>query len=353
MSFTRPTLPELVDRIEQDFITRLVLTGAPLRRAVVRVLSRVVAGATHMLHGHLDFLSRQLFPDTSEDEYLLRQAALFGLTPNDAGFAKATATTTGTNGTVISAGHILQRTDGAEYTTDADVTVSGGTATLAVTSSLAGADQSLDVGMTLTFQSPVTNVAATATVATDVQDGADQETIDALRVRLTARMSEPASGGSDADYIEWAKEIAGVTRVWVSDQEFGPGTVVVRFVRDNDGTGPTDFIPDIGEVAAVQTFIDSVKPAHATVTVIAPVATAFDVNVHIVPDNTATEAAVTAELKDMLLRDGVPGGTILLSAVQTAIGNAVGITDYEVVLPTTDTPYATGLIPYFDAVSFV
>jgi hypothetical protein len=65
MPFTRPTLAELVDRIQNDLTTRFALTGTALRRSVVNVLARVEAAATHLLHGHLEFLSQQLFPDTS------------------------------------------------------------------------------------------------------------------------------------------------------------------------------------------------------------------------------------------------------------------------------------------------
>ena len=54
MSFERPTLPDLVSRIQTDFVSRLALTGAVLRRSVVTVLARVLAGAAHMLHGHLE-----------------------------------------------------------------------------------------------------------------------------------------------------------------------------------------------------------------------------------------------------------------------------------------------------------
>jgi uncharacterized phage protein gp47/JayE len=114
MAFVRPTLTELVDRIQQDFVSRLSLVGAVLRRSIVYVLARVLAGAAHMMHGHIEFISKQMFPDVSEDEYLVRQAATYGLAKTPATYATATVTFTGTNGTVLPTGTVLVRPDGAE-----------------------------------------------------------------------------------------------------------------------------------------------------------------------------------------------------------------------------------------------
>ena len=49
--------------------------------------------------------------------------------------------------------------------------------------------------------------------------------------------------GDNDDYVAWATEVPGVTRAWCSPNGMGAGTVVVRFVRDDDD----DPIPDSGE----------------------------------------------------------------------------------------------------------
>ncbi len=348
MAFERPTLAELVDRIEADFISRLSLTGAVLRRAVVYVLARVIAGAAHMLHGHLEFLGRQLFPDLSEDTYLVRQAALFGIAKTSPGFAQAEITITGTDATVIPIGTVLLRSDGAEYTTDAQVTITSGTATADVTSSLAGADYTLEAGAFLSFESPIAGADSTAEVDSSTVDGTDEETTEALRVRLLARLANPAHGGNEADLIAFAKSVAGVTRAWVYPEELGAGTVVVRIVRDDDAS----LIPSGGEVAEVQAVMDEEAPVHMTVTVVAPVAAPTAFTLHIVPDTADTQAAVEAELADLLLREGEPGGPILLSAIRTAIGTAAGITDYTLAVPAANVTHTTNQIPTLGTVTF-
>lgn len=349
MAFQRPTLPELVSRIQVDLTSRLELVGAVLRRAMVFVLSRVIAGAAHMMHGHLEYLGKQLFPDQSDDAYLVRQAGVFGLTKTAPDYAQATVTLTGTNGTVAPAGSTLVRSDGVEYTLDADATIASGTATAAVTAALAGTNGTLLVGVSLAFESPVAGINANAVVAASTKDGTDEEKTEDLRARLLERLADPPHGGTIADYIAWAKLVSGVTRVWVNPLELGPGTVVVRFARDNDASP----IPDSGEVAAVQAVLDAQAPVHAVVTALAPVNAPINFTIHIVPDSSANRATVTAELQDLILRTGEPGGVLLVSAWRTAIGTAPGITDYILTSPAIDLTMSANQLPSLGTITWV
>ncbi len=152
MSFQRPTLAEIVTRVQADFVSRLGLVGAVLRRSMVYILARVVAGAVHMLHGHLDFLGRQIFPDLSEAEFLVRQASLYGITKTSPSFAEAEILITGTDGTVIPEGTTFTRADGTEYETTAEVVISGTDIDATVIAVLAGSAGTLVDGAVLSFQ---------------------------------------------------------------------------------------------------------------------------------------------------------------------------------------------------------
>lgn len=89
---------------QADFVSQLDLAGAVLRRGVVAVFARVQAGVAHMLHGHLAYLGRQLFPDLADAEFLLRHADLYGYSQGDARFAYGLATVTGGAGVTVPAG---------------------------------------------------------------------------------------------------------------------------------------------------------------------------------------------------------------------------------------------------------
>jgi uncharacterized phage protein gp47/JayE len=346
-------LAELITRVRADFRSRLEIAGALLRRAMANVFAVVWAGAVHMLHGHLDWAVRQLFADTAEREYLLRMAAMYGITPTPATFADGSVTATGVNGTVIPLGTALVRDDGATYTTTLEATIASGTATVLVIADLAGADGNMDVGDQLSLESPIAGADSTTTVVL-ISGGTDEETTEATRARFLLRRRKTPQGGNDADYESWALEVAGVTRAWVFPHEDGLGTVTVRFVRDDDAS----IFPDAGEVADVQTNLDANRPVTAEVTAEAPVALAVAFTIAVTPDTTAVRDAVEAELTDLLFREAEPGdgagsGTILLSKIRTAIGVATGVTDYTLTVPAADVVPATGELAVLGVITWV
>lgn len=349
MAFVRPTLTEISDRVRADFVSRLALSGAVLRRSMVYVLSAVIAGAAHMLHGHLEYLAAQLFADTAEGQFLARLASLFGLTRTVAAFATGPIQFTGVNGTVVPIGSVLVRADGATYETDAEVTIAAGVAAATVTAVVAAEDGNTDAAVELTLESPIAGIDSAVPVQTGgLTGGADEESDEGLRTRLVARMQDPPNGGSSADYVAWQKEVAGVTRAWVYPAELGVGTVVTRFVRD----GETPIIPSAGEVATVQAYLDTKRPVTAVVTVLAPVAVPLDFTIALTPDTSATRAAAEAELT-ALLADGIPGATTLLSQINVAVGAAEGVTDFAVTVPAADVVHATGELATLGVITWV
>lgn len=359
MAFERPTLSALITRIEGDFVSRLSLTNAVLSLAVVKILARVVAGAVHLLYGFLEYLAKQLFPDLSDDAYLVRQAALYGLSKNPVGYAKAIVVFRGAADTVVPAGTVVVRTsDSARYTTNVETQVDttefgdlpdGLYAVVEVTSELAGSDYELALTDELTLETPIDDIDAGYPVVVEVTDtGSDVETTEQLRTRLLERLADPPHGGNEADYIAWAKEVPGVTRVWVKPGFLGPGTVVVYFVRDGD----PDPIPDSGEVDDVQAKLDEEAPVTADVTAFAPEDTPINFTITLTPDTTEVRAAVSASLEDLIISEGEPDGTLLLSAFNTAIGTTQGVEDYEITSPVANVTMNTNQVPSLGTITW-
>lgn len=349
MPFSRPTLAELIERAAADVEARLPGADARLRRSNLNVLARVHAGAVHGLYGRLDFLARQIIPDTAEVEFLDRWSSVWGVTRKAAAAAKGNVTITGTNGTVIPLGTLLLRSDGAEFTTDAQVIIAAGTATAAVTAKTPGAAGNSNQNAQLTMSTPIAGANGVVTVAAGgLSGGADVEDDDDLRQRLIDRIQQAPHGGADFDYVAWALEVPGVTRAWVFPAELGLGTVTVRFVRDDD---LASMIPDAGEVTAVQDYITARRPVTAQVTVVAPVAVPMNFTFTLLdPNSQAVKDAITAELKDLLRRESKPGGTILLSHIREAISIAAGENNYTLTVPAADVAHAVGQIATFGAI---
>jgi len=340
MAYDRPTLLELTQRVRADVLSRLS-TEDTLRRADAEVYASVVAGTAHGLYSYVDYMATQVIYDTADTEYLERWASLWGISRKPAAAATGIVTFVTQAGAVIPAGTQLQALDGTLYTTTADATVLDLSATAPVAASTAAEAGNRDAGESLSLVSPVAGVQATATAGL-LSGGADVETDDALRARLLTRIQSPPQGGAASDYSTWALQVSGVTRAWVYAQELGLGTVTVRFVRDNDGTGSA-IIPDAAEVATVQAYIDALRPVTAQLTVVAPVAVPLNFSISgLVPATADVQTAVQAELQDLLLREAVPGGTLLLSHIRAAISAATGETDYTLTSPTANVSNTTG-----------
>ncbi len=355
MPLARPSLAELIDRVRSDLRGTLEIDGPLLRRAMVDVLGAAWAGSVHTLYGFLDWLSKQLHGHSAEREALLKKAAMYGITPTPATYASGNVIATGTDGSAILADAVIRLDADTAYRVTTGQVIAAGTATLPITAILAGVAGNVPEDTTLTFESPIAGVDATATVdAGGITGGVDEEGTEELRDRYLLRLREPPEGGADQDYEAWALAVAGVTRAWVYPHELGLGTVVVRFVMD----GEEDIFPDAGAVAAVQAAEDAQRPVTAEVTAMAPTELAVDFTIALEPDNADTRAAVEAELEDLLRRVAQPGdgagrGTVLLSKIYTAIGIADGVEDFTLTVPAASVVPGVGELAVLGVVTWI
>lgn len=339
MPFARPTLPELIDRVTTDISGRVTgVQSAVLRRSLLGVLARSEAGAVHMLYGFLEWAARQAIIDTSEKEYLERWAAIWKVFRKAADYATGAALLNGAVGSTVLAGTILQRQDGVQYRVLADGIFAGSTLQPTVVAIEAGAAGDAPAGTPLFLLSPVAGVQSTGSAATDIEGGLDVETDPQLLSRLLKRIRQPPHGGAAADYELWALEVPGVTRVWVYPLQMGAGTVTVLFVCD----GESNIIPTPAKVAEVQDYIDARCPVTAEVYVVAPVADPLNMTVKLSPNTAAVQAAVRAEVADLIVRDAKPGDPILISRLREAVSIAAGESDNAIVTPTADVSHAAG-----------
>ncbi|ARF52793.1 baseplate J/gp47 family protein [Pantoea stewartii] len=382
MPFNRPTLTDLRSQCKSYLLTQLKKVGALLRFSNLGIIGDVVAGMSHLHFGYLDWIAKQSNPYTATDEYLAAWAALKDIYRKAATAATGkTITLTGTAGSVIPAGTLLNRSDGYQYTVNAELTIgSAGNITGAVTAVLpdtstdstgGGEDGNADAGTVLTLNVAIDGVDTTATATAAITGGADIEDEEVFRSRMLLAYQEPPQGGSDADYKEWALAVPGVTRAWVTPRLLGAGTVGVYFMMDPDGattndnsfpsgtdgyaTKETQYSGQVatGDQLTVADYIYSERPVTATVYVASPIKTAINFEISgIATATSTTKSALQTAISNILFDDGEPGGTIYLTDIIAAIAAVDNTAGFLMTSPTENIVMATGGLPVLGSVTY-
>jgi len=339
MPFETPSLPVLIKRTQGD------LAGDSLRQSDAQVLARTLSGAAFGLYGYLDWIAEQILPDTADETTLERIAALRLHQPRKAAqAASGSVSFTAAAGAVLDAGTLLQTSDGRSYTVTLGGATSSGTNTAQIQALDAGSLGNADAGLTLFPVQPVQGIGNTFTVLDPgLTGGVAAESTESLRARVIRSYRIIPNGGSAADYETWALECPGITRAWCRGSYLGPGTVGLFVMRDDDPVP----LPDAGQLALVQAYIDPLRPVTAELHVLAPVLVPVTYTLRLIPDTTAIRAAVVAQLQDLHDREGGLGETLLLTHIAESISSASGEQDHLLVSPSADVPAATNQLLTF------
>ncbi len=314
MAFTRPTLAEIYARIVADMESRLTGNVTILRRALLRVLAAVFAGAVHILYGYLTFIAEQLFPDTALRAWLERHGFIWGVDRKAAAFATGLLTFSGVPTTVVPAGtRIARDSDGIEYATDALVTISGGgTINATATAVEAGVAGNMTDPTDVSLVEPIVGITGVV-LNGDFADGADEETDEDYRARILFRIQEPPAGGTAADFIRWAEEVSGVDKAWSFPITPSAGAVTVAYL----GTAAA---------ATVEAYIETLMPVTTDLFIVKLTGSAFilpfDIYIQLDPNTAEQQAAIVANLEDHIASVAAPGENLLWSQIENAVSTA-------------------------------
>ena len=359
MPFIRPSLQTIIDRIIADYESRVDGAATFTRRSAFKIKGKVYGGAIHGNYGFLNYMADQLFVSTADSEYVDIHANEWGKVRKEATKATGSCIVTGTNGVAIPADSELVSDDSIIYVVDEEAIITNGSATLAITAKVAGADGNDDGNITLSFVSPVLGVNTIVTVtALGLTGGLDEESDSELKDRTLARKRQAPFGGAIFDYEVWAKEVAGVTRAWAFDEWQGVGTVGIAFARDND---ETSIIPTADQRQTVYDYIiqhedpltgETVgKPVGCSLYMIPAVAYTVNFQIGIYPNNSTIRTNAESQLADLLLTIG-PGEALPLSQVSAAISAVTDEEKNRIIYPTADIGFTSLQIPILGSVTW-
>jgi uncharacterized phage protein gp47/JayE len=166
----------------------------------------------------------------------------------------------------------------------------------------------------------------TATLASIITAGEEEETDDDLRTRFYAQVRSTGTSGNKHDYRNWALEVPGCGDAKVYPTWNGSGTVKVLVVDEDMAIDPS--LP-----AKVADYIESVRPIGATVTVESPNSIEIDITANVKLDGTGTleevKAAFTASLMDYLKETVFDVYNLSYARIGSMLLATTGVQDYN------------------------
>jgi uncharacterized phage protein gp47/JayE len=343
-------------RTKADLQGALESSAALWKLSFERAVANAMAGLSHLMHGHLDNIAKQIDPTKADEDILVSvHATPYGVNRKQAVPAQLRLSATGANGTPVATNRVFTRADGQRYTVDAPgATVSGGSVTFTVTAQVPGQLGNSPNSTPLQQGSPIAGLNDDATVVATLVDGADLESPEDLLPRVLDRRRSPPKGGAPGDYRGWMLEVAGVTRAWEYPRLEGAGTVTLYGVNDNSGVDPITLSPS--KLTEAATYLDQPgrQPTQATAFVRTPTLQPIPMTIRISPDTPENRAAALLELDEVYRRNSHPGGmTVLWSELNEALSISPGEVDHTLINPPGDVSVNFGQIAVRGAVTWV
>lgn len=200
---------------------------------------RIVAGMGFQLNHHISVVSDDVLPDTAAGDQLDRHGFIWGVTRKAATPArKADALRlVGTSGSTFTIGDELVSQGGLRFQLNESGSIpAAGFLDVDVVAIDTGEQTKLDAGEVLSFLSPPAGIETEAELQLDLdEDGTDQESDGAYRVRILNKIQQPAMGGNANDWAQWVLDFDGADFAYVYPERGGAGTV--HYVALHVGSG--------------------------------------------------------------------------------------------------------------------
>lgn len=216
-----------------------------------------------------------MFASNTYGNWLDMKVAEFGMERKQGEVAKGLVTFRGSKNTYIPAetlikteSNLLYKTINEAIITDAEVTV---------------LCEAVEVGSIYNIQATLINLLETEIRGIeevinneDFSGGIDRETDEELRERFFIKVKTPAISGNERHYKEWAMSINGVKNAKVESLWNGPGTVKLIISGKNNRPVPEEVIEEC------KSYIETVRPIGATVSIITPTLIEVDVQAELI-----------------------------------------------------------------------
>jgi uncharacterized phage protein gp47/JayE len=333
-------------RIRPDADAAAVSRGVRKTAGVWAQLARAFSLELREAHDHLAWWGRQYFPDTAEEEFVLRHASIWGVEQRGATKAVGSILIEGVAGTPLPSGLQFSASNAVIYETTAIATIAGGgTVTVAAAALAPGVNGNLESGVQVTAVTPFPEISK-ATVSAAFVGGSDEQTPAEIQAATLERIRRPPHGGAAFDYPTWVAEVASVKAVSVIEGWIGRGSVGVVVMMKNDDGSPR--VPSSVELDAIEDHVGGVgsqtgtRPVTARAIIVPGAIEPLTISVRLRPDTVLTRAAVTDAWTRYVATIGDEedeqnaspiGALIEPSRISEAISAAAGEYAHDLILP--------------------
>ena len=297
MAYKVPTFDEMTSFLIALGKALLPTRNIGSRFTLYQKLFRVFAGGVTDVHANLRSAARDVMPATSSGTKLDEWLSTVGLTRKTATGSRKSAAlrVTGTAGAVAPVGSLLvhvasgltfQLTETATIPAVAPLRYDANVAAVDV-----GSATRLRAGEVLKFTGSIAGIKPAAELQKDLdEDGYDAEQDGAAKVRLLARLGDDAAGGTQADYVAWARAQTGIAAAYAYKGRIGIGSGDVAALHAGTGSARS-LLP--AERTALLAALAELAPAQmgsGALRVLATVEQIVNVEIAITVDGTAAYA---------------------------------------------------------------
>lgn len=242
----------------------------------------------------LDELLKRVFAITAA-QYgystdLENRCAEFGVIRKAGSYSTGQVTFSGTDGTVIPNGTLIQTLSGLQFKTLQDGTIVGGSLTANIQAVSIGDEYNVPANAIVQLPVQLTGVTS-VTNAQLTSGGADVESDNDLLQRLLLKAQTPAVSGNANHYKSWATEISGIGDAKVFPLWNGPGTVKVCIIDSNKQPANADLVSQVTQ------HIEDNKPIGANVTVVSAQALSINIDTKVVANSNYTISQIQDNIK--------------------------------------------------------
>ena len=356
MAFTIPTLTEVSRWLRGIVPSAFAGARADIWPNNLPIFVKVVAMAASQGNLRAEWIYKQIFVSTAEDDMLDLHGYEIGLGRKPASAATGEMVFAATPGAIIPAAAVIDA-GGLAYAVRAAVTAVGNSLTVQVDAIDAGPLGNLTAGADVRLREPWAGVTQNGEVGSlGLTGGVEKELDAAYRKRLLFRKRNKPRGGAKADYMIWVGEVAGFSSAAVFAATPDVGTVTVYPLLEGSGA---DRIPSPGDVLRCAEHLETRRPLTATVMTVRATAKPIAVTIgQLEDDSAATRSEIVAEMLDMFDERAfvsAGGETFPASWLSEAASRALGEVRHRLIVPDpdTDTSLAAGEFPIFGGLTVV